>query len=129
VGAGTCEVDSLIGTLPDGSLGPFVPVSSATTAGLGDALLEDSSGSYGASLYGAYSFGVVDPASGSYDLSAHANFTAQHAGPMYLNLMGSSILREATGQSDAAIVTTMHPLPLTEYQNTLNDVRIAPFVC
>lgn len=53
---------------------------------------------------------------GSLGYTVLHNSTCQHAGPTFINLINSAILRLATLNENMTIQTRNHPLPMTESQ-------------
>ena len=53
------------------------------------------------------------------------NYTAIHAAPLYQALADEAIVREALGDDSISIVTTLHPLPLTQVEHNLGKAQDA----
>lgn len=53
------------------------------------------------------------------------NFTAYHIVPTYMALATEGIVREALGTDDFSIQTTIHPLPLTNFEEQVIETEDA----
>ncbi|CAM9216529.1 unnamed protein product, partial [Ectocarpus fasciculatus] len=77
--------------------------------------------SYDNNVYGAASFRQADSSDGTYDYTVHANYSALHSVPLYMNQVNSAILRIVAGDDALSITTSMHPFPRTAYQNNIDS--------
>ncbi|CAN0206589.1 unnamed protein product, partial [Ectocarpus sp. 12 AP-2014] len=77
--------------------------------------------SYDNNVYGAASFRQADSSDGTYDYTVHANYSALHSVPLYMNQVNSAILRVVAGNDALSITTSMHPFPRTSYQNNIDS--------
>ncbi|KAI4300797.1 hypothetical protein L6164_034132 [Bauhinia variegata] len=89
---------------------------------LGPALLSISEylmSSFNESYQSRYGAIVMDDLNndGSLGYTVLHNFSCQHAGPTFINLMNAAILRFATDDVNMTIQTRNHPLPMTQSQH------------
>lgn len=71
--------------------------------------------------YGAVLMDSQHP-DGSVGYTVLHNSTCQHAGPIYINVMHSALLRLASGNKNMTIQTRNHPLPPTKSQRLQRHV-------
>lgn len=71
--------------------------------------------------YGAVLMDSQHP-DGSVGYTVLHNSTCQHAGPIYINVMHSALLRLASGNKNMSIQTRNHPLPPTKTQRLQRHV-------
>lgn len=73
--------------------------------------------------YGAVLMDSQHP-DGSVGYTVLHNSTCQHAGPIYINVMHSALLRLASGNKNMTIQTRNHPLPPTKSQRLQRHVSL-----
>ncbi|CAM9216451.1 unnamed protein product [Ectocarpus fasciculatus] len=128
--ADTCNPEMLVAEMDiSGSAEPVVLGISATADESGasesgavelmSAALQE--GGYDDTVYGAVSFREADSDTGTYDYTVHANYSALHSAPLYVNQINTAILRLVTGNDDLSIAVTMHPLPRTTREEDIDS--------
>jgi ATP-binding cassette subfamily A (ABC1) protein 3 len=110
-------------SLSVGSQLPLIPLSDVDSIHNMSQYLYDNMNARAASTIGAITYAGISPDVHGYSLFmqyiVHANFTALHASPIYQNWLLNGLV--ASYSPTVTVTTTLHPLPLTNYQSDLQS--------
>ncbi len=126
--AATCGIDEAVDGLTSQSIGPSMTVAGSSTLELNNEIFS-ALGQIPEAMYGSFAWDTVDFATANFQPVAATNITGTHAAPIFLNALTTSWLRGLSSDDDSSVTARIHPLPLTDYENTLGNSFTAIFAC